>query len=195
VHATRARIAFACVWSLLALAPIAGCHVGSADGTETDGPSPDAASGGDDDGAEVDASAGAPTVCTDIVSNVTDTGHHPRTYDFQQGAPGCISPSCHDGSSAGPTYTVAGAVYTKQVLDGEPVAGSHIYVTDKNGVVVEMTTAQNGFFYTTEPLTPPFVTFVSGCPLRIPMAGPADGNCNRAGCHGANYKIYLSDVP
>lgn len=196
MHVPPARIAIT-VWFLVALPFHAGCHVGSApeSGSDDDGPTPDAAGGGDGEEVDGGGGGGAPTECENQLADVADTGHHPEGYDFQQGNKGCITANCHDGSSAGPTYTVAGSVYTKQVAEGDPVAGVFIYVTDANDKVVKMTTAQNGFFYTTEPVVPPFATFVSGCPQLLPMIGFADGNCNRAGCHATNYKIYHGPTP
>lgn len=198
MHEISARIAILSVWSLVALAPLggAGCHVGSAEETPS-GDSPDAASGGGDDGEGVDAGDDggevAPTECTTLEAVVTDDGHHPKAYDYTTGgSKGCITAGCHDGQTpTAPLYTIAGAVYDGLGVSGEPIAGAHVYVTDSAQKVVHMVTARNGFFYTSEPVTPPLITHASGCPDRMPMATPATGNCNGSGCHGPNFKIYL----
>ncbi|HTE54736.1 MAG TPA: hypothetical protein VK698_27970 [Kofleriaceae bacterium] len=194
------------IWSLVALAPLGGsaCHVGTADDGGSEAASPDAGGGDDgaDDGAgDVDAAAGGDGTtegsadeCTDLSTAVEEDGYHEARFDFEAtGSPGCISANCHDGSSAGGTYTVAGALYDQRASGGDPLAGATIYVTDSTGKFVKMTTAQNGFFWTDEPMTPPFKTAATGCPQLLPMISQSvNGNCNISFCHGEAVKIYLA---
>ena len=204
MHAISPRIASVAIWSLIALAPLggaAGCHVGASSDSPGDStgesPSVDAAGGGGGGGDQIDAAGGGgasgdlPTECANITTDVADTGYHPVRYDFDQGSHGCISTSCHDGSSAGPAYTIAGALYDQRAMGGEPLAGAKVYVKDADGKVVEMTTAMNGFFYSTEAVNGTLSTVATGCPDLTPMLGFANGNCNVSQCHGENTKAYL----
>jgi len=203
VHAISPRIAAVAIWSFIALAPLgaAGCHVGASSdspGDSTgDSPSVDASGGGGGGADQIDGGGGGgasgdlPTECATIATDVTDTGHHPERYDFDQGSHGCISTGCHDGSSAGPPYTIAGALYDQRSNGGKPLAGAKVYVKDADGKVVEMTTAKNGFFYSQEAVNGTLTALASGCPTFTPMLGPANGNCNLGQCHGENIKVYL----
>jgi hypothetical protein len=183
------------VWSLLALAPFAftGCHVGSADDTGDGSSSPDASGGGDGDGTDA-ASNGPPTGCVDFATENLPDGHHPERYEFQAASPGCISVSCHGepAGAAAPQFTVAGSLYSQRAQGGNPVAGAHVFVIDANNKVIDMITASNGFFYTQEAVAQPLTTFATGCPDRLEMASPANGNCSFGQCHGENYKAYLA---
>jgi len=202
VLATSSRVEVATLCFLFALAPIggAGCHVGSAEDDDSGSPSPDASVGGDDDdggddldagGDDGDGGGGVPQQCVDLDPSSTVVGHHPAQYDFQQGGRGCITLGCHDGNTPGaPGFTVAGALY-QGVTSGTPIKGGRIYITDQAGTVVELKTAENGFFYTTQALSGPFTLLASGCPSHTPMAAQADGNCNRGNCHDNDFRIFL----
>lgn len=136
-----------------------------------------------------DAAPDATPICDDIELNVQETGHHPERYDFDNGNAGCLG-QCHNGT-LGESYTIGGALYDRRTAGGDPISGAYIYVIDADGKVVEMMTAQNGFFWSNEPITPPVRTYASGCPDSIPMEASTTGNCNLGACHGEDNKIYL----
>jgi hypothetical protein len=197
VHAVSRRLTVAARSLLIPLALVTyGCHVGPTDpalGDDDDEPGPDSSSaspGGDDAGETPSGD------CTAINTGVTETGNHPEGYEFQMDSgQGCINATCHTNNQ-GPSWKVAGSLYTKRDGPGEPIAGAHIFLTDRDGTEVHLTTAMNGFFYTEEDVRQPFTTFASGCPNELPMVAPStSGNCNSANCHVQTYKIYLSDAP
>jgi len=95
----------------------------------------------------------------------------------------CMAAGCHRNGS-GPTFTVAGTLYDR-ARSGVPVAGGTVVVIDGDGKRVELATAQNGNFWTSEPLATPFLLKASQCPHDNPMISLSqDGDCNRSGCHG-----------
>jgi hypothetical protein len=139
----------------------------------------------------------ATPLCDDVQLNVLESGHHAIRYDYQNGSQGCLG-NCHNGTGVGgPLFTAAGAIYDRRTDDGNggpagnPVAGAYVYVIDADGKVVPMLSAQNGFFWTSEPLRNPLRTYASGCPDSIPMVANATGNCNAGACHGEDNKIYV----
>lgn len=144
------------------------------------------------DGAPAEVIADATPACLDQTQNIQETGHHAARYDYSAqggGGAGCLG-QCHDGV-LGEKYTAAGAVYNRRTAGGDPVAGAHIFVIDADGKVVEMISAQNGFFWTDDELTPPIRTYASACPDSMGMVANASGNCNSAGCHHEAAKIYV----
>lgn len=215
VRATPSSLAVL-LWSLVALAPLGGaaCHVGEAadddvaadgdddgdDGSTGPDASPDDGSGDDvtDDGADDGGDDGGAidvTACRDLVTTGLPDGHHPDRFDYNDGEEkGCISAGCHDGSGGplAPTYTAGGALYG-DLTGGRPIGGATVYLSDGDGKVLALTTAENGFFWTTEPLTAPVKTAITaGCPDDpSPMLGAAPGNCNGGGgCHNQSRQIY-----
>jgi hypothetical protein len=121
----------------------------------------------------------ATPVC-DLQEPARETGHHPIRYDQQSGA-GCLG-QCHQGT-LGPKFTAAGTLFNRRT-----------YIIDSGGKVVRMLTADNGNFWTDEPLAPPIRTYASACPDSIPMIDATHGNCNVGACHGEEAKIYLPNA-
>ena len=179
--------------ALLCGLAMAGCSVDSGPrppGTPDGAPEVPDAAGPPPDGAPppIDATP----ICTDQTQNIQETGHHPVRYDQSESGgngAGCLG-QCHDGI-LGEKYTAAGAVYDRRTAGGNPVAGAHIYVIDADGKVVEMISAQNGMFWTSEDLEPPIRSYASACPDSIGMIANASGNCNGPGCHTEIEKIYV----
>lgn len=137
------------------------------------------------------AAVDATPACDDAQLEVTQTGHHAERYDYKSGGgAGCLG-QCHNGNGLGPTYTAAGALYNRRTTGGDPIAGAYIYIIDGNGKVVQMMSAQNGFFWTDEDLAPPLRTYASGCPSALGMEADTSGNCNSSACHHEDNKIYL----
>jgi hypothetical protein len=98
--------------------------------------------------------------------------------------PGQNCLECHNGQQAGaPIFTLGGTAYADE--DGTiPLVGATVIVIDGDGNVVKLPTQQNGNFYTSAQLSPPYVTAVSQCPDNVPMiTNFSDGDCNS--CHGA----------
>jgi hypothetical protein len=110
-----------------------------------------------------------------------DTGHHNAGMDCGQ---------CHFGQmQAAPIWTLAGTLYT-QTNGGPPAVGATIRVHQAGGVVLRLTTAQNGNFYTNQPINFPITVEASSCPNTVAMQGNIAGvhvscnNCHRAGVQG-----------
>jgi hypothetical protein len=83
---------------------------------------------------------------------------------------------CHGGGEA-PRWTVAGTA-------PDAGRGSRVTITDANGWTFDVRTAENGNFYTAEPVALPLAVAVDG--RRMEPLVPADG-CVEAGrcCSGA----------
>jgi hypothetical protein len=190
-HIARNAVAVPSFALAFALVMNSACQVGESDppiGGDGSVPGADASGGGADGGGTGD--------CIPIEQNVTIDGVHKARYDYLQGSAGCLGNTCHNGQR-GPVLTVAGAIYDQLASGGSPIAGRHIVVTDTNGRSVTMMSAPNGFFWTKEPLTPPYRTYATGCPDRIEMVAlTTNGNCNGGGaCHIESNKIYLPAGP
>ncbi|HEU5055159.1 MAG TPA: hypothetical protein VFU21_01480 [Kofleriaceae bacterium] len=172
---------------------VAACAVDSGPGSPPDPPAADAAAAVPD-GAPL--AADATPACVDAVPQVAETGHHPEDYDTTNGGgAGCMG-QCHNGSGLGEQYTAAGSLWNRRTEGGSPIQGAYIYIIDGNGKVVELMTAQNGYFWTDEPLAAPLRTYASGCPSSLGMEDDTSGNCNTGvgGCHSLGNRIYLPAV-
>lgn len=167
------------------LAAVVACETTETPPTDmpqADGSAPASDGGG---GGPVDAAV----ACTELDPNANTSGFHAAGYDFQFGN-GCAFGQCHNGSSS-PRWTISGAVFTQQT-GGQPVRGATVYITDSTGRGTELVTASNGAFWTQEVLSPPYTTYVSGCPSTLEMVATATGNCNAGGtCHNGDNRIYL----
>jgi hypothetical protein len=118
---------------------------------------------------------GGVTLCTPEVAPNGDGHHNPGMA--------CMTAGCHRNGT-GPTFTVAGTLYD-QSRGGLPVGGATVVVVDGNGRRIELPTAANGNFWTSEPLATPFLLKATQCPADNPMVSLSqDGDCNRSGCHG-----------
>ena len=139
------------------------------------------------------AAADATPACVDAELTVAETGHHAERYDYTNGGgAGCLG-QCHNGNGLGEQYTAAGALYNRRTAGGDPIQGAYIYIIGGDGKVIELMTAQNGFFWTDDEIVPPLRTYASGCPSVLGMEDDTSGNCNGAagGCHTEDNKIYL----
>lgn len=178
--------ALALTFAMTAAGGCAADTTGLATGADAAPPPPDATP-------PVDAAPPPDAVpaCEDqTLTNVT--GHHAVRYDYAAGGgngAGCLG-QCHNGT-LGPKWTAAGALYNRRISGGDPVAGAYVYVIDATGKVIKMTTAQNGFFWTNQPLQEPIRAYATACPDSMPMIANATGNCDQAACHGETNKIYL----
>ena len=114
------------------------------------------------------------------------TGHHNPGMS-------CLTSGCHRGGG-GPVYTVGGTLYDAHA-GGLPVAGATVVVIDGDGNRFELPTAQNGNFWSTEPMVFPLLVRASQCPLDAPMISLSqNGDCNSGGCHGpTDERIALTD--
>jgi hypothetical protein len=168
---------------------VQACAVDSGPAPSFDGAPPsDAAPVPDGAPSPVDATP----ACIDAELAVAETGHHQPRYDrTDNGGAGCMGGSCHNGIGLGETYTAAGSLWNRRTAGGDPIEGAYIYIIDGNGKVVELMTAQNGFFWTDEELMAPIRTYASGCPSVLGMEDDTTGNCNSAACHSEDNKIYL----
>jgi hypothetical protein len=128
---------------------------------------------------------GGAFVCEQEVA-VNGTGHH------NEGMP-CLDSGCHR-NGGGPTFTVGGTMYA--TTDGTtPMPGATVVVIDGDGKRLELATAQNGNFWTSEPVVMPLLVKASQCPWDNPMVSLSQvGNCNQGGCHGpVDIRVALDD--
>ena len=106
----------------------------------------------------------------------------------------CIEAGCHAAGGGGPTWTIAGTIYDAPT-GGQALPGATIRIIDAAGKEIELVSAQNGNFYTLEPVTYPLQGPVaSSCPDTRQMPDPVQqggGGCNQAGCHDANRRVSL----
>ncbi len=170
---------------------VAACAVDSGNGPPP-APAADAAADLPDSGGG-GVTADATPACVDAVPQVAETGHHVEDYDTTNGGgAGCLG-QCHNGNGLGEQYTAAGSLWNRRTEGGDPIQGAYIYVIGGDGKVVELMTAQNGFFWTDEPLAAPLRTYASGCPSSLGMEDDTSGNCNTGvgGCHSLGNRIYL----
>lgn len=114
------------------------------------------------------------------------TGHH------NPGMP-CLTSGCHRGGG-GPEFTVGGTLYDSK-SGNLPFPGATIVILDGDGNRFEVPTAENGNFWSTEPMVFPLLLRASQCPLDEAMISLSQsGDCNRGGCHGpTDERIALSD--
>ncbi len=117
--------------------------------------------------------AGAAAACVQPATPPGD-GHH------NAGA-NCLT--CHTGTGAAPQWTAAGTLYADSA-GSAPVAGATITLVDGAGKSVTIVTAQNGNFWTSEPLVAPLHPKASRCPSSAAMNGNAAVACN--GCHAGS---------
>ena len=173
---------------------VAACAVDSGPGNPP-APTADATPAVPDAAAAV--AADATPACTDAVPQVAETGHHTEDYDTtNNGGNGCMGGNCHNGSGVGEQYTAAGSLWSRRTAGGSPIAGAYVYIIGGDGKVIELMTAQNGFFWTDEEIAPPLRTYASGCPSSLGMEDDTSGNCNTGvgGCHSLGNRIYLPAV-
>ena len=100
--------------------------------------------------------------------------------------------SCHSNAAiVGSTrvWTVAGTVYNS-TSGAAAVSQGTIEVVDAAGKTVQMSTATNGNFWTTQAVTFPLHVRASKCPYDVTMSSSASaGSCN--GCHGSTFRVHL----
>jgi hypothetical protein len=103
--------------------------------------------------------------------------------------PGAVCQTCHTGQGAAPLWTVAGTIF-ETATGGAAVAGATVTITDADGQVLELVTASNGNFYTSQAVALPLTVEASRCPDTKAMNGQPDtGSCNS--CHGSTMRIHL----
>jgi hypothetical protein len=106
------------------------------------------------------------------------SGHH---------HPGEDCGSCHDdlGDKA---WTVAGTLFSSTGDVG--IAGATIEIVGADGQTLTLQTADNGNFFTTDPVKMPLTVRASQCPSNSPMNAKVNaGSCNS--CHGSSNRIHL----
>ena len=153
--------------------PIAISAIACVGTMEEKDPSAAAASGVD---------AGAP-VCDDVVATTQSGMHNPGTD--------CLT--CHSQAGSGPEFTVGGTLYDG-VNSSAAVVGGSVRVVDADGLELQLISAQNGNFWTREPLVFPITVAGSLCPDTKPMISPvvaSGGSCSTGGCHGASFRVHL----
>lgn len=118
--------------------------------------------------------------CADPIE-ATDDGHH---YE------GMACLGCHIAGSSAPEFTLAGTLYADP--DGTaPLDGLNVSLVDAAGSRVDVISALNGNFYSTDPINFPVTAFVSACPDVVPMPILLTlGDCNS--CHVAGDRITFS---
>jgi hypothetical protein len=146
--------------------------------------------GGPDGGPRVDSGGGPDgtslaATCKDEVLGVGNGEHNEGQS--------CMQAGCHAAGGEGPRYYAAGTLYLT-AAGGAPNVGATITVRDANNLTLQLTSMQNGNFYTEQPLIEPVTVYASKCPAIMPMIATAAGNCNTGGCHdgvAATGRVYL----
>ena len=94
--------------------------------------------------------------------------------------------TCHDGEG-GPAFTIGGTLFS-DAAGSAAVAGVTVTLVNAEGTRIDMVSAENGNFWTDQPVAFPVTTYASSCPDLTAMQTLADsGNCN--GCHQAGDAI------
>ncbi|MBK9037290.1 MAG: hypothetical protein IPL61_39615 [Myxococcales bacterium] len=122
-----------------------------------------------------------PPLCADPVAG--GDGHHRPGED-------CLS--CHRQGGDATPYSIAGTLYA-DVGGTAPAVGITVHVLDATGADVAMVSADNGNFWSIDPIAAPAVAFSARCPDVIPMQaslGADHVGCNQAGCHTAGFRIH-----
>jgi hypothetical protein len=149
-----------------------GCVVGDTSTPRDD--DPPSGLGPDAGGDPVTAPDAGDEECAPPVANLPNGNHNA----------GLACLSCHNGAGPAPRWTVAGTLYADR-NGGTPLAGATIRVRDNAGLELELVTAANGNFYTSQAVQFPVTVSASKCPDTRPMTGkPQVGDCNS--CHTAN---------
>jgi hypothetical protein len=166
---------------LIALLLVGACDVGQVNapgpGPGNNG-GPDAPAGTPDAAPAVGGPDASPNAqaCRNPV-NTAASGNHNAGTD-------CMAGNCHGPGGAGPTWTVAGTLYTS-AAGTTPIVGGTITLTLAAGAPIDLVSAQNGNFWTADPVALPINTFASKCPAITPMiSAVAVGSCNS--CHVPN---------
>ena len=165
---------------------VVACDLGSVE-TLDSREDADASAGPDEveDPSAPDATPMTALACDDAVSD-TDDGEH------NAGQP-CLD--CHSpgGEEDAPEFRIAGTLYSS-LAGGAALVGATVRVLDADGVEHRAVSARNGNFWIEATVAFPVQAVASSCPDAMAMSAPIDeagGNCNRGGCHDADYRIYL----
>lgn len=128
-----------------------------------------------DDGVIITDDGGVLT-CSPVVA-ANGTGHHNPGQS-------CLAAGCHREGGTGPLFTVGGTLYDR-ARSGAPVGGGTVVVIDGDGNELELVSATNGNFWTSQPVVFPLLVKASQCPADNPMISLTQtGDCNVAACHG-----------
>jgi hypothetical protein len=132
-----------------------------------------------------DADPLAPDAAPDNFLVCREPGPAPSPASGNHNA-GAACMSCHGAGGGAPRWYAAGTVFEANRIDGR--AGVNITVKDANEKIVNMVTANNGNFWTPEPLVYPLYVFASLCPDINSMGQqvPEGANCN--GCHNGSVR-------
>jgi cytochrome c5 len=103
---------------------------------------------------------------------------------------------CHGtGVGGAPKFTMGGTVYQTQQGVGA-IQGATIIVTGADGKVQKAISANNGNFWTVDPIAYPATVSASLCPDTKPMVTQiTDGDCNSGNCHGPQAAVGRVHVP
>jgi hypothetical protein len=145
---------------------------------------PDAAEGTPDAGG-ADADPLAPDAAPDNFLVCREPGPAPSPASGMHNA-GEACMQCHGAGGIAPRWYAAGTLYQANRVTGR--AGVNVTVKDANNKIVNMVSANNGNFWTPEPLVYPLYVFASLCPDINSMGQevPDGANCN--GCHNGGVR-------
>jgi hypothetical protein len=151
------------------------------DATTQDGAEPDNSLPPDADVPDGTLVDGGPFDCRPAATQLPDGYHQPGTD--------CMI--CHANMSGNLAFTVSGTLYDG-VDSNTPVSGATVTLVDDGEQVLDVVTAENGNFYTAEPVTFPLRVWVSRCPdvvEKTVLVQDGGGGCNS--CHGSGNRIHL----
>ena len=125
-----------------------------------------------------------PPMCKDRQQTAAN-GNHNAGLD-------CMAGNCHGPAGSAPRFTLAGTLYAGPTGIAI-VKGGVITIQDANGVKLDLISAANGNFYTSQQLALPVTVYASECPALQPMVSSVtDTSCNA--CHytgGQQPQIHL----
>jgi hypothetical protein len=115
-----------------------------------------------------------PVMCKNA-QNTVDDGHHNAGLN-------CMAGSCHGGGVGdAPPFTVGGTLWA-DAGGTIPVKYGIISIVDADGVKLDLVTALNGNFYTSQVVKYPIRVYASKCPSLQQMVSTVQyGACNQ--CH------------
>ncbi|SRR6266545_5035661 len=146
-----------------------GVYEDGADAGTTTADPPDAA-------APSNAPDGTPQAACEPQSTEQFDGRH-------NAGTGCQN--CHGtGVGGAPIFTLGGTLYGTPTGVGA-IVGATITITDANGQTQKLISANNGNFWSKEPIAYPIKVSASLCPDTKPMVTEvtSPGDCNSSGCH------------
>ena len=102
---------------------------------------------------------------------------------------GCLAAGCHGGNVGARLFTAGGTAYFGTGGNATvALPGATVKITQANGQVITVPTAQNGNFWTKQALAYPIRVEIACRNTQVMNAPAQSGDCNS--CHGAGNRIW-----